>query len=746
MNFILRTEKILPYDWFPAGSADTLDLCDRFKVSKSTRRKGVFTPSQGRMNTRPYAVYNLTSRMLLNDKVGVTDSASEPLKMLDLVVSGLGLESGSALWLTPLPVIHRLPRVFPFDLIYLDRDCGVVEAVEIAPGVEFPSYRQEVVSAVLVPPNTLHATGTRRGDRLLICPAEELEAFLGQTVAFFNGKVPAAGDPESSGEPDTRPTVPEVPVITEQPKTGTEPLAAVANFPVPTTPLGRSILEALATSRHPSGNGTAHAPKASSPGSDESKEPSAPVISITEVFPEAKSPGKPRAALKPESDDERLFSNWIASPSDLPSAIAQNRVGQIVSGSSFSEAPVELPSAHEPMPVFTGDSEKAAPVTKGTVEPDPVDYKERHRFLFERVNQAKAERRSASAVSEQPQASEVDANSAPSQVAQKATPKPNGLSPVAVRQRVGTPRATRSTTTFATSSLPMWRVSAPTALTTFPGSIQGLRPPSPEAKTAQTAESEGNTESQPAPQDRAAAELCQPSQTGPRKMWPRTSPAAVAPGVGTVEAKQTAGTPTNGSLALEPGGIKPAAKTNGSRPIQPRNQANSATTAPQNYRPAASERPERNGNLESSPQRAEGNGKSNAQSSLRSRFNQWLNPVVVEEPSDRRRADRRYIPGMVAHYFTGGAPKPLTVADISMSGFYLLTEDRWMPGTMIQMTMQKLNKRGEPKQSITVLSKIVRRGADGVGAEFVMPESIDSTSHDIQPSRATDRLELARFL
>jgi len=101
---------------------------------------------------------------------------------------------------------------------------------------------------------------------------------------------------------------------------------------------------------------------------------------------------------------------------------------------------------------------------------------------------------------------------------------------------------------------------------------------------------------------------------------------------------------------------------------------------------------------------------------------------------------------MIAHYFTGGAPRPHTVADISMTGLYLLTEDRWMRGTMIQMTMQKPARTGERRQSITVLARIVRRGSDGGGGEFVMPESIDSHAHDIQPSQATDKVALARFL
>ena len=101
---------------------------------------------------------------------------------------------------------------------------------------------------------------------------------------------------------------------------------------------------------------------------------------------------------------------------------------------------------------------------------------------------------------------------------------------------------------------------------------------------------------------------------------------------------------------------------------------------------------------------------------------------------------------MVAHYFTGGAPKPNNVSDISMSGMYLLTDDRWMPGTIIQMTLQKPCAHGERKQSINVLSRIIRRGSDGVAAEFVMSEALSHISHDIQASQATDRMALARFL
>lgn len=157
-------------------------------------------------------------------------------------------------------------------------------------------------------------------------------------------------------------------------------------------------------------------------------------------------------------------------------------------------------------------------------------------------------------------------------------------------------------------------------------------------------------------------------------------------------------------------------------------------------------KPDQKGKLKISIQRVESNGKKETKpDSFGTRFKRWLN-TTSQPKSDRRRAYRRYVPGMVAHYYTGGAPRPHDIADISMTGFYVLTQDRWMPDTMIQMTLQKPCAKGERKQSISVLSKIVRRGTDGVAAEFVMAESLDPQSRDVLPSQATDRFALARFI
>lgn len=112
------------------------------------------------------------------------------------------------------------------------------------------------------------------------------------------------------------------------------------------------------------------------------------------------------------------------------------------------------------------------------------------------------------------------------------------------------------------------------------------------------------------------------------------------------------------------------------------------------------------------------------------RILRWLFPDLiiheVTKPHDRRRADRQSLPGLIAYFFTGGAPEPHKVGNISVTGFYLHTEERWMPGTVIRMTLQKLGSKGEdPSDTITVNSKIVRWGPDGEGFEFILTDLED---------------------
>jgi Flp pilus assembly protein TadG len=93
-------------------------------------------------------------------------------------------------------------------------------------------------------------------------------------------------------------------------------------------------------------------------------------------------------------------------------------------------------------------------------------------------------------------------------------------------------------------------------------------------------------------------------------------------------------------------------------------------------------------------------------------------------PHQRRKVERQDTPGVVAHYWDGGAPAGHTIRDLSESGLYVVTEQRWYPGTMVMMTLQRKDSfDGEADRSITVQSKVVRSGTDGVALIFVPEEN-----------------------
>lgn len=109
---------------------------------------------------------------------------------------------------------------------------------------------------------------------------------------------------------------------------------------------------------------------------------------------------------------------------------------------------------------------------------------------------------------------------------------------------------------------------------------------------------------------------------------------------------------------------------------------------------------------------------------------------------DPRRAPREAATGLAAYYWTGGPAEAHIVKDISATGLYVVTEERWYPGTLILMTLQN-NGSGEEiaERTICVHSRAVRWGKDGVGLQFVLQnESGDSSM------AAADKKALERFL
>lgn len=119
----------------------------------------------------------------------------------------------------------------------------------------------------------------------------------------------------------------------------------------------------------------------------------------------------------------------------------------------------------------------------------------------------------------------------------------------------------------------------------------------------------------------------------------------------------------------------------------------------------------------------------------------------MPDDSDRRRTNRHPLPGLVAYYWTGGAPQANQIGDISETGLYLLTEDRPLPGTGIVMTLQRTDTRVEnPEDSISVQTRVVRWGADGVGLAFVLSRFENPKGASAQARSGADKKALKQFL
>ena len=56
---------------------------------------------------------------------------------------------------------------------------------------------------------------------------------------------------------------------------------------------------------------------------------------------------------------------------------------------------------------------------------------------------------------------------------------------------------------------------------------------------------------------------------------------------------------------------------------------------------------------------------------------------------DPRRAPREPAKGLAAYYWTGAPPAAHSIRDISSTGLYVVTEERWYPGTLVLMTLQR---------------------------------------------------------
>ena len=120
------------------------------------------------MDGNKYSAYNLSRNTVLSSKVVVADAELDPLKVLSLWIDRLGFDPDAALWLKPISGIPEVPRIFSFDIVYLDRNYRVIDSAVVVPGIEIPPYRRQVTSALILPERRLSSTQTQRGDKILL--------------------------------------------------------------------------------------------------------------------------------------------------------------------------------------------------------------------------------------------------------------------------------------------------------------------------------------------------------------------------------------------------------------------------------------------------------------------------------------------------------------------------------------------------------------------------------------------------
>ncbi len=119
----------------------------------------------------------------------------------------------------------------------------------------------------------------------------------------------------------------------------------------------------------------------------------------------------------------------------------------------------------------------------------------------------------------------------------------------------------------------------------------------------------------------------------------------------------------------------------------------------------------------------------------------WFKRVTS---SEHRKAQRLKSPLLVAYYWDGSTPSSHPIQNISSTGFYLLTRERWHPGTIVTMTLQRTSKAhvdSTTDHHISVMSKVIRLGDDGVGFAFMPLEP-----HQGIQSRPVGKKEIGKFL
>jgi hypothetical protein len=129
---------------------------------------------------------------------------------------------------------------------------------------------------------------------------------------------------------------------------------------------------------------------------------------------------------------------------------------------------------------------------------------------------------------------------------------------------------------------------------------------------------------------------------------------------------------------------------------------------------------------------------SRAKEPLMKRLIRWICP-------DQRVANRHTMPPVNVWLGMIRSSKEYKVSDVSVAGFYMITEDRWIPGTSFPVTLERTDEAGMGR-SLTVQATVVRCGDDGVGFTFLQDPAEKGADGPTGDNSRVDLTKLAQFL
>jgi hypothetical protein len=119
---------------------------------------------------------------------------------------------------------------------------------------------------------------------------------------------------------------------------------------------------------------------------------------------------------------------------------------------------------------------------------------------------------------------------------------------------------------------------------------------------------------------------------------------------------------------------------------------------------------------------------------LMKRLFRWLVP-------EQRVASRHPMPPLIAYLGPIRSAKEYRVGDVSVAGFYMITEERWIPGAGFPVTLERRDPEAEGRM-LTLYSTVVRVGENGVGFTFLQ-RAPQEHSH-LQIMRTGTQVDLTR--